>query len=121
MPHSVYRFIYSKNRNNLSYRLSVNHMADRTDEEMKLMNGYHYTHGDHGGLPFDKTKYNLKDVPDQVDWRLFGKKLERFIRTESPHDAKKKGKHLKGWSNSCYETCHLINDFASCISLWLWL
>ncbi|XP_046357905.2 digestive cysteine proteinase 1-like [Haliotis rufescens] len=66
------RFIYSKNRNNLSYHLSVNHMADRTDEEMKLMNGYHYTPGNHGGLPFDKTKYNLKDVPDQVDWRLFG-------------------------------------------------
>ncbi|XP_067679038.1 digestive cysteine proteinase 1-like [Haliotis asinina] len=66
------RFIYSKNRDNLSYRLAVNHMADRSNEELKLMNGYRYTHGDHGGLPFDKTKYNLKDMPDQIDWRLYG-------------------------------------------------
>ena len=36
------------------------------------MRGFRYTAGDHGGLPFKQFNYNVKDVPDTVDWRLYG-------------------------------------------------
>lgn len=68
-----HRFIHSKNRQGLSYSLAVNHLADKTDLEMKTMRGYYYTPGDHGGLAFNKSQYSLKDLPSQVDWRLYGK------------------------------------------------
>jgi hypothetical protein len=53
-----FRFIHSKNRAGLSYRLAVNHLADKSGEEMKLMRGFRYTAGDHGGLPFEQFNYN---------------------------------------------------------------
>ncbi|XP_041358235.1 digestive cysteine proteinase 2-like isoform X2 [Gigantopelta aegis] len=65
------RFINSKNRAGLTFTLAVNHLADRSEGEMRLMRGYTYT-PNHGGLPFDMSKYNLSDVPDQLDWRLYG-------------------------------------------------
>jgi hypothetical protein len=67
-----FRFIHSKNRAGLSYRLAVNHLADKSGEEMKLMRGFRYTACDHGGLPFKQFNYNVKDVPDTVNWRLYG-------------------------------------------------
>ncbi|KAL5022008.1 hypothetical protein ScPMuIL_001163 [Solemya velum] len=66
------RFIHSTNRAGKSYTVAVNHLADRFPNELKRMRGYHSTPGNHGGLPFDKTKYSLKDLPDQKDWRLYG-------------------------------------------------
>jgi len=39
---------------------------------MKLMRGFRYTAGHHGGLPFKQFNYNVKDVPDTVNWRLYG-------------------------------------------------
>ncbi|KAL3869090.1 hypothetical protein ACJMK2_041816 [Sinanodonta woodiana] len=69
--HNV-RFIHSKNRQGLGYTLAVNHFADKSDSEMKHLRGYRYSPGDHGGLPFDKSKYNAKNMPDQFDWRLYG-------------------------------------------------
>lgn len=66
------RYIHSKNRSGLSYKLDVNHLADRTEKEMKKMRGYRYTHGDHGGKKFTLEAMKVQDVPDQWDWRLIG-------------------------------------------------
>lgn len=34
------RFIHSKNRQQLGYSLGVNHLADKTNEELKALRGY---------------------------------------------------------------------------------
>ncbi|XP_059155081.1 digestive cysteine proteinase 1-like [Physella acuta] len=66
------RFIHSKNRAGLTYTLAVNHLADRSEKEMKVMRGFRYTHGDHGGKKFSLMAMDKQDVPDQWDWRLQG-------------------------------------------------
>ncbi|XP_059155054.1 digestive cysteine proteinase 1-like [Physella acuta] len=66
------RFINSKNRAGLTYTLAVNHLADRSEKEMKVMRGFRYTHGDHGGKKFSLMAMDKQDVPDQWDWRLQG-------------------------------------------------
>ncbi|XP_033736664.1 digestive cysteine proteinase 1-like [Pecten maximus] len=66
------RYIHSKNRAGLSFSLAVNHLADKSVEELSMMNGFRRTPGHHGGLPFDKTKYSVKDTPVSWDWRLYG-------------------------------------------------
>jgi hypothetical protein len=67
------RFISSKNRENIGYRLSVNHLADLTDFERRSLRGKRYSGVEYnGGLEFDKTKYSLNAVPQQWDWRLSG-------------------------------------------------
>ncbi|XP_012273561.1 digestive cysteine proteinase 1 [Orussus abietinus] len=68
------RFIHSINRASLGYQLDVNHLADRTDLEMKALRGKRYSGVKYnGGLPFP---YNVDresaDIPDSIDWRLFG-------------------------------------------------
>ena len=65
-------FVNSKNRAGLSYRLAINHLADLNDAEMKMMRGRKSSLGYNGGLPFDKTAHNIRDIPDQIDWRLYG-------------------------------------------------
>ncbi|KAK3803950.1 hypothetical protein RRG08_059813 [Elysia crispata] len=66
------RYINSKNRAGLSYKMSVNHLAAHTDKEMKLMRGFRYTHGDRGGKTFSSDMLKNTDAPDQWDWRLIG-------------------------------------------------
>jgi len=70
------RFIHSKNRAGLTYRLAVNHLTDKTDKELKIMNGFRRTPGHHGGLPDPyqqlKKHHNVKDMPTQFDWRILG-------------------------------------------------
>ena len=66
------RYILSKNRESVRYRLAVNHLADLTDDEMKIMRGRLYSGANNQGLVFDKTKYNLTNIPKQWDWRLLG-------------------------------------------------
>lgn len=66
------RFVNSKNRAGLTYRLAVNHLADLNDAEMKMMRGRKRSSGYNGGLPFNKNAYNVRDIPDQIDWRLYG-------------------------------------------------
>jgi len=34
--------------------------------------GRRYSPGYNGGLPFNKSAYNVLDLPDQIDWRLYG-------------------------------------------------
>ena len=66
-----FRYIDSINRQNLSYKLKVNHMADLSQAERKMMRGYQ-TSSDSplGELYLSKT--NVADVPESFNWRLRG-------------------------------------------------
>ena len=66
------RFIHSTNRQNLSYKLASNHLADKTNEEMGAMRGRLRSPGYNGGLPFTYTKRELHSAPQSLDWRLYG-------------------------------------------------
>lgn len=67
------RFIHSKNRAGLSYSLGINHLADRTAEELKALRGFKSSNIYNGGKPFPYDVEKEKDhLPDQHDWRLFG-------------------------------------------------
>ncbi|XP_075985097.1 C1 family peptidase 26-29-p [Anticarsia gemmatalis] len=69
------RFIYSHNRARRSFRLAVNHLADRTDAELAALRGRRYS-GPNQGLPFPYSESLLKveadKLPTEYDWRLFG-------------------------------------------------
>ena len=67
------RYVHSKNRQGLTYSLRVNHLSDKSGEELKLMNGYRHTPGDHGAKVFDASNVDILSLPESVDWRLFGK------------------------------------------------
>ncbi|XP_015586901.1 digestive cysteine proteinase 1 [Cephus cinctus] len=67
------RFIHSTNRANLGYQLDVNHLADRTDLELKALRGKQYSQGYNGGMPFPhNVKQELADIPNSMDWTLYG-------------------------------------------------
>ncbi|XP_028406365.1 digestive cysteine proteinase 1-like [Dendronephthya gigantea] len=65
------RFIHAKNRQNLGYRLKINHLADLHDDEFKELRGRQRTRGYNGGKPFNPSVM-VDDIPDFVDWRLRG-------------------------------------------------
>ena len=68
-----YRFIMSHNRKSLSYKVGINHLADRSEDELKVLRGKQKkTKFHNGGLSFDVSNYNHSDVPNQWDWRLLG-------------------------------------------------
>nr|XP_027200209.1 digestive cysteine proteinase 2-like [Dermatophagoides pteronyssinus] len=68
-----YRFIQAQNRKNIHYQLAVNHLADRTDEEMSRIRGkIQVTNVDKNGILFDKSHYDTSKLPNQWDWRLLG-------------------------------------------------
>jgi len=68
------RFIHSKNRQALSFTLASNHLADRDEGEMAVLRGR--THDSsvlyNGGLPQQYTQHQLRDIPAELDWRLYG-------------------------------------------------
>lgn len=68
------RYIHSKNRQGLTYKLAANHLADYTLEEMGMLRGK--IHDPelkyNGGQPFSYTPQQLADAPDSLDWRLYG-------------------------------------------------
>lgn len=67
------RLIHSTNRANLGFQLAVNHLADRSKDELKLLRGRKVTTGYNGGQQFPYIADEMvKDLPDQLDWRLFG-------------------------------------------------
>lgn len=68
-----YRFIKSHNRAGKTYKMKINHLADRSDEEITRLRGRLPSKGKgNNGLFFNKKEYKHKDIPDQVDWRLNG-------------------------------------------------
>lgn len=68
------RYIDSENRKGLSYTLAVNHLADKSDEELKVLRGKLKSSSKtpNNGLPFDMSKYKNKALPDSFDWRIHG-------------------------------------------------
>ncbi|KAL1501117.1 hypothetical protein ABEB36_006503 [Hypothenemus hampei] len=67
------RFIHSHNRKNAGFFMTVNHLADKTDQELKALRGKRYSGKYNGGLPFPyDVKNYVKTVPDQWNWRLYG-------------------------------------------------
>ncbi|XP_070555832.1 digestive cysteine proteinase 1-like [Ptychodera flava] len=66
------RYIHSNNRAGKSYKLKINHLADRTPEELKMMRGFRYSPGPRGGLPFEQLNLRTDDLPDSIDWNIRG-------------------------------------------------
>ncbi|XP_060703236.1 digestive cysteine proteinase 2-like isoform X1 [Hemiscyllium ocellatum] len=69
--HNV-RYIHSMNRANLTYKLEVNHLADRTVAETAAMRGRLKRTLQDIGQPFPTDQYISIVVPLSVDWRLYG-------------------------------------------------
>jgi len=66
------RFVFSTNRAGKSYKVKLNHFADRTDDEMRAMLGTKKSLTFNGAQAFDKSKFNLNDLPASIDWRIAG-------------------------------------------------
>lgn len=88
------RFIHSKNREQLGFSLGisirctpiiycikyfnlilgVNHLSDRTQDELKALRGFKSSKVYNGGNPFPYVldEDTLGDLPDEYDWRLYG-------------------------------------------------
>ncbi|XP_050527447.1 digestive cysteine proteinase 1 [Daktulosphaira vitifoliae] len=67
------RFIHSKNRANTGYTLAVNHLADKSELELKSLYGYKKTIlENNGGKHFSYDMNNIKNLPDSIDWRILG-------------------------------------------------
>ncbi|CAH2097377.1 unnamed protein product [Euphydryas editha] len=69
------RFIHSSNRARRGFTMAVNHLADRSDDELAALRGRRYS-GPNPGLPFPYGKVELEEMsnklPPEMDWRLFG-------------------------------------------------
>jgi len=70
----AFRYIDSVNRKGLSYTLAVNHLADKSDEELKVLRGKQKSKlgSSNNGLPFDMSKYATKSLPGR-------KIINRFV------------------------------------------
>lgn len=69
-------YIHSKNRAGLSFSLAMNSLSDRTMPELLAMRGRKSRNYPNNGLPFLAENYNGVEVPESVDWRLYGAFLE---------------------------------------------
>ena len=54
------------------YKLAPNHLTDRSSDEMRYMRGKLRSTGYNGGSPFSFAKRDVEDLPEQMDWRLYG-------------------------------------------------
>lgn len=66
------RYIHSINRQRKGFTLSVNHLADKTELELKALRGKRYSGEYNGGAPFPYTNIKESDMPEQFDWRIYG-------------------------------------------------
>ncbi|XP_054855888.1 digestive cysteine proteinase 1-like [Eublepharis macularius] len=66
------RFVHSKNRARLSYKLALNHLADHTPEEMASLRGLLQDQTPNVGEPFPGAPYSHLLLPESFDWRLYG-------------------------------------------------
>nr|ALC78846.1 peptidase C1A cysteine proteinase-1 [Dermanyssus gallinae] len=67
------RFVNSMNRRNLSYALKLNHRADWSQDEFRLLRGrLQFTSQKSMAREFPKEQYSDRVEPDYVDWRLEG-------------------------------------------------
>ena len=75
----LFRYIRSKNRANLKYKLSPNNMADMTEKEVDLHRGLLQEKKAKKSkkfrsstLPFNQSVMHTDLVPEQLDWRDYG-------------------------------------------------
>nr|XP_048682161.1 cathepsin L-like isoform X2 [Caretta caretta]XP_048682162.1 cathepsin L-like isoform X2 [Caretta caretta] len=66
------RYIHSKNRAHLPYKLALNHLADRTPEELAVLRGRLQDQTPNNGQPFPLAQYAGIILPENLDWRLYG-------------------------------------------------
>uniref|UniRef100_A0A8D0EWG3 Peptidase C1A papain C-terminal domain-containing protein n=1 Tax=Strix occidentalis caurina TaxID=311401 RepID=A0A8D0EWG3_STROC len=66
------RFVHSRNRAALSYTLALNHLADRTPQELAALRGRRRSGAPHNGQPFPTELYAGLILPESLDWRLYG-------------------------------------------------
>lgn len=68
------RFIHSQNRAGLGFSLAVNHLTDRSPEELRVLRGFRSSGVYNGGAPFEPTHtvQMAEALPESHDWRLFG-------------------------------------------------
>lgn len=72
-----HRLVFSQNRANRGFKLALNHLADKTDAELKSLRGRKRSlNKNNGGLPFPYTDEDLQQftetLPVDHDWRLYG-------------------------------------------------
>lgn len=73
------RYVHSMNRAGLSFSLSVNYMADRSEAELAVMRGSKGRRTYRKAQPFPSEICSVA-IPDSVDWRLYGAFQEAFHR-----------------------------------------
>uniref|UniRef100_A0A4W5N6C3 Zgc:110239 n=1 Tax=Hucho hucho TaxID=62062 RepID=A0A4W5N6C3_9TELE len=66
------RYVHSMNRAGLSFSLAVNSLSDLSMSELSAMRGRNGGKRPNNGLPFPMHIYTGVQVPDQLDWRLYG-------------------------------------------------
>lgn len=69
------RFIHSMNRQRLGFALAINHLADKSEDELQAIRGFKSSkpEGGNGGKPFPRDVLATNEhLPDQWDWRLLG-------------------------------------------------
>lgn len=67
------RFILSMNRRNPSFNLAINHLADKTQDELQVLRGRRVTKKhSNGGIAFSELYKDQKNssIPAYIDWRL---------------------------------------------------
>lgn len=64
--------MHSRNRAALSYSLSLNHLADRTPQELAALRGRRRSRAPNNGLPFPTELYSRIILPESLDWRMYG-------------------------------------------------
>lgn len=74
--------------NCVGYTLAVNHLADKTDKELKALYGKQYSGIYNGGQPFPYSNVEQSNLPEQFDWRIYGAvtpvKGKRMIEQKIP-------------------------------------
>uniref|UniRef100_A0A672U3T6 Uncharacterized protein n=1 Tax=Strigops habroptila TaxID=2489341 RepID=A0A672U3T6_STRHB len=66
------RFVHSRNRAALSYMLALNHLADRTPQELAALRGRRRSRAPNNGQRFPTELYTGLILPESLDWRLYG-------------------------------------------------
>ncbi|CAF0898668.1 unnamed protein product [Rotaria sordida] len=68
------RYVNTRNRAGLTYKMKLNKFADRTDDELRAIRGRRHTKGYNGGLrfPIEELTKDNRAIPHSIDWRIMG-------------------------------------------------
>ena len=81
----MFRFINTRNRQNISYRLKMNHFGDVTDKEMTHYKGLlNDSRKDNESKPFVAPNLHTAShlIPLSLDWRDYGKMKWKMFMVE---------------------------------------